>query len=49
MVFAGVALQVALASPAATHKTQKSFLAAVNLANLTGHVLSVKHSTASTT
>ena len=49
MVYAGVALQVTLASPAATRKMEKSFLAAVGLANLTGHVLSVKPSTASPT
>ena len=48
-MYAGVALQVTLASPAATREMEKSFLAAVGLANLTGHVLSVKPSTASTT
>jgi len=49
MVFAGVVLQAPLARPAAMHELQKSFLAAVGLANLTGHALSVKHSTASKT
>ena len=49
MVFAGVVLQAPLARTAAMHKMEKGFLAAVGLANLTGHVLSVKHSTASKT